>query len=38
MNEIIKGVWPFVFLIMVGLALCVAFPGIILWLPAQMIA
>jgi len=35
--EIIRGVIPFVILVLVGLALCVAFPEIILWLPAQMI-
>jgi TRAP-type mannitol/chloroaromatic compound transport system permease large subunit len=35
--DIIRGVIPFVILIMVGLGLCVAFPQLILWLPAQMI-
>jgi len=35
--EIIRGVIPYIFLIMVGLGLCIAFPDIILWLPAQMI-
>ena len=35
--DIIRGVIPFVFLIMVGLGLCAAFPQIILWLPGQMI-
>jgi tripartite ATP-independent transporter DctM subunit len=35
--DIIRGVIPFVILILVGLALCVAFPGIILWLPGKMI-
>jgi len=37
MADIIRGVIPFVILVMVGLGLCVAFPQIILWLPAQMI-
>ncbi len=37
MGDIIKGVIPYCFLIMVGLAICVAFPQIILWLPKQMI-
>jgi len=37
MGDIIRGVIPFVILIMVGLGLCVAFPQLILWLPAQMI-
>ena len=37
MGEIIRGVVPFVLLIMVGLGLCVLFPQIILWLPGQMI-
>ena len=35
--DIIRGVIPYVILIMVGLALCVAFPQIITWLPTQMI-
>lgn len=37
MSDIIRGVWPFVALIVVGLALCIAFPEIILWLPGKMI-
>lgn len=37
MGDVIRGVIPFVVLIMVGLGLLVAFPQIILWLPAQMI-
>ena len=36
-GHIIRGVIPFVIIIMVGLALCIAFPDIILWLPHQMI-
>ena len=36
-NHIIRGVVPYVMLIMVGLGLCVAFPQIILWLPHLMI-
>jgi tripartite ATP-independent transporter DctM subunit len=35
--EIIRGVMPYCVLIMVALGLCVAFPQLILWLPAQMI-
>ncbi|MFC1931038.1 TRAP transporter large permease subunit [Chloroflexota bacterium] len=35
--EIIRGVIPYIFLVMVCLVLCVAFPGIILWLPSMMI-
>lgn len=35
--EIIKGVIPFVILIMVALVLLVIFPELILWLPGQMI-
>jgi len=38
MSDIIKGVWPFVACIVIGLLLCVAFPQIILWLPGKMIA
>lgn len=37
MGDIIKGVIPFVILIMVGLGLCIAFPQLILWLPGKMI-
>jgi tripartite ATP-independent transporter DctM subunit len=36
-SDIIRGVWPFVFLILAGMALCIAFPEIILWLPNKMI-
>lgn len=36
--DIIRGVIPFLGLIMVGLLLCVIFPQIILWLPSQMMA
>ncbi|MBA7572713.1 C4-dicarboxylate TRAP transporter large permease protein DctM [subsurface metagenome] len=35
--DIMRGVIPFVILIMVGLGLCIAFPQLILWLPHQMI-
>lgn len=35
--EIIRGVIPYILLIMVALGLCIAFPQLILWLPAQMI-
>jgi len=35
--DIIRGVIPYVILIMVGLVLCIAFPQIITWLPTQMI-
>jgi tripartite ATP-independent transporter DctM subunit len=37
MGDIIRGVIPFVVLIMVGLGLYIAFPQLILWLPGQMI-
>jgi tripartite ATP-independent transporter DctM subunit len=37
MADIIRGVIPFVLLIMVALVLCTLFPQIILWLPGQMI-
>jgi len=36
--DVIRGVIPFVILIMVGLGLCIAFPQIILWLPGKMLA
>jgi len=37
MGDIIRGVYPFVALVMVGLGLCIAFPQLILWLPSKMI-
>ncbi|MBA7681516.1 C4-dicarboxylate TRAP transporter large permease protein DctM [subsurface metagenome] len=37
MTDIIRGVFPFVGLIFIGLGLFVAFPDIILWLPGMMI-
>lgn len=36
-GTIIRGVIPFIFLIMIGMGLCIAFPQIILWLPSIMI-
>ena len=36
-GHIVRGVIPFVLLIMLGLVLCIIFPQIILWLPAQML-
>jgi len=35
--DIIRGVIPFVLLILIGLGLCIVFPEIILWLPGKMI-
>ncbi len=35
-NHIIRGVIPFIILILVALALCMAFPQIVLWLPNRM--
>ncbi len=35
--DIIRGITPFVLLVIVGLILFIAFPQILLWLPAQMI-
>lgn len=37
MGDIIKGVIPFVILIMVGIGLCIAFPQLVLWLPGKMV-
>jgi tripartite ATP-independent transporter DctM subunit len=37
MGDIIRGVFPFVGLVVVALLLCIAFPQLILWLPNQMI-
>ncbi len=36
MSDIIKGVLPFILLIMVTLVLCIIFPEIITWLPEKM--
>ncbi|MBN1857163.1 MAG: TRAP transporter large permease subunit [Dehalococcoidia bacterium] len=36
-QDIIRGVLPYVGLIIFALVLCIAFPQILLWLPAQMI-
>jgi len=36
-SDIIRGIIPFVILVMVGLSLFIAFPQILLWLPGQMI-
>ena len=35
--DIIRGVYPFVCLVMIGLILCVIFPQIVMWLPGLMI-
>jgi len=35
--DIIRGVIPYIILIVFGLVLCISFPQIILWLPTQMI-
>jgi len=35
--DIIRGVIPYIFLIMLALVLCIVFPQIILWLPGMMI-
>jgi len=37
MNDIIKGVIPFIAIIIFTLILCTIFPGIITWLPSKMI-
>jgi tripartite ATP-independent transporter DctM subunit len=36
-GDIIRGMVPYVLLIVVGLGLCIAFPQIILWLPGKML-
>ncbi|MFC1931079.1 TRAP transporter large permease subunit [Chloroflexota bacterium] len=36
-GDIIRGVIPFVIIVMIGIALCITFPQIILWLPNLMI-
>ncbi len=37
LDEIIKGAIPYVALILVGMALCIAFPELITWLPSKML-
>ena len=37
MGDIIRGVFPFVFLIIIGLCICAFFPQVITWLPGMMI-
>lgn len=37
MADIIRGIAPYIILIMIGMALCAVFPQIILWLPSKMI-
>lgn len=37
MADIVRGVMPFITIIMITLLLCTIFPGIITWLPAKMI-
>lgn len=37
MGDIMRGVVPFVIMILIGIVLCIAFPEIILWLPGKMI-
>jgi len=36
-SDVIRGVIPFIILIMIGLLLCIAFPQIIMWLPGKML-
>jgi len=36
-GDVIQGVIPYIFLIMIGLVLCIVFPDLILWLPNQML-
>jgi tripartite ATP-independent transporter DctM subunit len=36
-SDIIRGVYPFVFIVIIALILCTLFPGIITWLPSLMI-
>lgn len=37
LGDIMRGIIPFVVLIMVGIGLCIAFPQLILWLPGKML-
>jgi TRAP-type mannitol/chloroaromatic compound transport system permease large subunit len=36
-GNIISGMIPYVFIIVIALLLCIAFPQIILWLPGKML-
>ena len=33
-NDIYRGIIPFVLIQLAGLALCIAFPALVLWLPS----
>jgi len=37
LGDIMRGIIPFVVLIIVGIGLCIAFPQLILWLPGKML-
>jgi tripartite ATP-independent transporter DctM subunit len=37
MSDCIRGIWPYVFMVIILLALCIAWPEIITWLPGKMI-
>ena len=37
MGDIIRGVIPFVIIIMAAITMCAIFPELVLWLPGQMI-
>jgi TRAP-type mannitol/chloroaromatic compound transport system permease large subunit len=36
-QQIYRGIIPFVSLQILGLALCIAFPALVLWLPSRML-
>lgn len=38
MQDLIRGVVPFVTLQIIGLILCIAFPEIVLWLPRKLLS
>ena len=37
MQDIIKGIVPYICILIIGMAIIIAFPQIVLWLPSQMI-
>jgi TRAP-type C4-dicarboxylate transport system permease large subunit len=36
LNAIFKGVWPFVFVLIVNLVIFMAFPSLSLWIPSMI--
>ena len=37
LQTVVKGAWPFVALLIIGIIIFVVFPDIVLWLPSRMV-